>query len=54
MRWKPDIVLLDLDLPPERTGNAFGGRVFVRFEHESEPLLSQWQRRLRQLFLAGA
>lgn len=46
------IFLLDLDLPPERTGNAFGGRVFVRFEHESEPLLSQWQRRLRQLFLS--
>lgn len=46
------IFLLDLDLPQERTGNAFGGRVFVRFEHESEPLLSQWHRRLRQLFLS--
>lgn len=46
------IFLLDLDLPPERTGNAFGGRVFVRFEHHSEPLLRQWHRRLRQLFLS--
>jgi putative peptide zinc metalloprotease protein len=46
------IFLIDLSLPPERAGNAFGGRVYVRFEHESEPLLQQWRRRLRQLFLS--
>ncbi len=46
------VFLLDLSLPQEQAASAFGGRVFVRFRHESEPLLSQWHRRLRQLFLS--
>ncbi|TXT25572.1 MAG: M50 family peptidase [Gallionellaceae bacterium] len=46
------VFLLDLNLPPEGAASTFGGRVFVRFRHESEPLLSQWHRRLRQLFLS--
>jgi len=46
------VFLLDMNLPQEQAASAFGGRVFVRFRHESEPLLSQWHRRLRQLFLS--
>ena len=44
------IVLIDLALAgnvPERVG----GRVWVRFDHGSEPLAVQWWRRVRQLFL---
>ena len=46
------VFYLDLELPPEAAPATFGGRVFVRFEHAPEPLLSQWYRRLRQLFLS--
>jgi putative peptide zinc metalloprotease protein len=42
----------DLELPPDTPAAAFGSRVYVRFEHEWEPLGFQWFRRLRQLFLA--
>jgi putative peptide zinc metalloprotease protein len=34
------------------TAPAYGSRVYVRFEHQPEPLVSQWWRRLRQLFLS--
>jgi putative peptide zinc metalloprotease protein len=41
----------DLTLPPgTEIGNA-GGRVYVRFDHGTEPLAQQWYRSLRQLFL---
>lgn len=46
------VFFIDLSLPPEATPDAFGGRVYVRFDHLSEPLLSQMYRRLRQLFLS--
>jgi putative peptide zinc metalloprotease protein len=46
------IFLLDLKLPDEAHPGTFGGRVYVRFEHTSEPLLGQWYRRIRQLFLS--
>jgi putative peptide zinc metalloprotease protein len=46
------VFYVDLSLPAEALPDAFGGRVFVRFDHVEEPLLSQWQRRLRQLFLS--
>lgn len=46
------VFFLDLSLPPETRSTTFGGRVFVRFEHESEPLAWQGYRRLRQLFLS--
>jgi putative peptide zinc metalloprotease protein len=42
----------DIELPPEAAAIAFGSRVHVRFEHESEPMGFQLFRRLRQLFLA--
>jgi putative peptide zinc metalloprotease protein len=46
------VFYVDLSLPPEAIPSAFGGRVFVRFDHVGEPLLSQWHRRVRQLFLS--
>jgi hypothetical protein len=33
------------------TSASYGGRAYVRFTHESEPLAAQWYRRLRQAFL---
>jgi putative peptide zinc metalloprotease protein len=42
----------DIELPPDAAAVAFGSRVYVRFQHESEPLGFQLFRRLRQLFLA--
>jgi len=45
------IFQFDLNLPPDTViGNA-GGRVYVRFDHGTEPLAQQWYRSLRQLFL---
>lgn len=46
------VFYIDLALPAEAIPSAFGGRVFVRFAHAPEPLLAQWYRRLRQLFLS--
>lgn len=46
------VFFVDLSLPPEAVPNAFGGRVYVRFDHIGEPLLGQMYRRLRQLFLS--
>ncbi len=45
------IFQFDLSLPPDTViGNA-GGRVYVRFDHGTEPLAQQWYRSLRQLYL---
>lgn len=46
------VFFVDLSLPAEAIPNAFGGRVYVRFDHIGEPLLSQLYRRVRQLFLS--
>ena len=46
------LFFVDLSLPLKATPNAFGGRVYVRFDHRSEPLFIQLHRRLRQLFLS--
>lgn len=45
------VFYVDLSLPDDAMPSAFGGRVFVRFSHPGEPLLEQWHRRVRQLFL---
>lgn len=42
---------LDVELPGSKTV-AYGSRVFVRFEHEAQPLAIQWYRRLRPVFLS--
>jgi putative peptide zinc metalloprotease protein len=41
----------DLALDTAAPAIYFGQRVYVRFEHVSEPLARQWQRSLRQLFM---
>jgi putative peptide zinc metalloprotease protein len=46
------VFFVDLSLPLEAIPSAFGGRVYVRFDHIGEPLLSQLYRRVRQLFLS--
>lgn len=42
---------LDLWLPDAAKTPFLGGRAYVRFEHGSMPLIMQWFRSLRQLFL---
>ena len=42
----------DLELPAEVPSISYGGRVYVRFAFEPEPLGRQWYRRIRQVFLA--
>jgi putative peptide zinc metalloprotease protein len=42
---------LDLHIPEEGNNPYIGGRVYVRIEHGSMPLSTQWYRSLRQLFL---
>jgi putative peptide zinc metalloprotease protein len=46
--------LFQFDLELERTliNPEFGGRAYIRFEHQLEPLASQIYRRVRQLFLS--
>lgn len=43
---------VDLQLPLELGIVNVGGRVYVRFDHGREPLLTQWYRQGRQLFLS--
>jgi putative peptide zinc metalloprotease protein len=45
------LFVLDLELPPGRQANYLGGRVYVRFEHDPEPLADQWYREIRRAFL---
>jgi len=42
----------DLELAPDITSTGYGGRVYVRFVRDPEPLAVQWYRRVRQAFLA--
>jgi putative peptide zinc metalloprotease protein len=44
------VVLFDLAVPDKKLERA-GGRAWVRFEHSAKPLISQWYRRARQVFL---
>jgi putative peptide zinc metalloprotease protein len=43
---------VDLQLPVELGFVNVGGRVYVRFDHGWEPLITQWYRQGRQLFLS--
>ncbi len=43
---------IDLELPAQHGLLNVGGRVYVRFDHGRETLVSQWYRQGRQLFLA--
>ena len=42
----------DLELAPGVAATGYGGRVYVRFVRDPEPLAFQWYRRVRQAFLA--
>lgn len=50
MRVVEPVVLFDLAVP-DKTLERAGGRAWIRFEHSSKPLISQWYRRVRQVFL---
>jgi putative peptide zinc metalloprotease protein len=43
----------DVELDGTDRLDYFGQRVYVRFEHEREPLLVQWYRSIRLLFLTS-
>jgi len=43
---------VDLALPEDTRLETVGGRVYVRFDHGSEPLARQWYRAARRLFLS--
>ncbi|BFM07281.1 HlyD family efflux transporter periplasmic adaptor subunit [Halioxenophilus aromaticivorans] len=45
------IFTVDLRLPETASTARIGQRVFVRFDHGAEPLMSQWYRGLRRTFL---
>jgi len=47
-----NIYFVDIELPFHESGQYIGSKVFVRFNHYSEPLINQWWRSVRQLFLA--
>jgi putative peptide zinc metalloprotease protein len=42
---------VDLEIPAEQGVLNVGGRVYVRFDHGWQPLIAQWYRQGRQLFL---
>ena len=44
------VFLVDLTLPSNAT-NRVGGRAWVHFDHGASPLIAQWTRSVRQLFL---
>jgi putative peptide zinc metalloprotease protein len=46
------IFQVDLELPSQLGLLNVGGRARVQFEHDWEPLATQWARQIRQLFLA--
>ena len=45
------LFVLDLEIPPGEQANYLGGRVYVRFEHQLEPLADQCLRQIRRAFL---
>jgi len=49
VRAAEQVFEVELTLPVEV--RHIGERVYVRFDHGSEPLARQWYRRFRQLFL---
>ncbi len=51
MRVLEKLFHYELALPPEVQLDHVGGRVFVHFDHGTEPLASQWYRSIKQLFL---
>jgi putative peptide zinc metalloprotease protein len=46
-----EVFVLDLLVDVEAASELVGGRVYIRFDHGTEPLALQWYRDLKQLFL---
>lgn len=46
------LFLFDISLPSYRGLFNVGGRLYVRFDHGSEPLIRRWYRTIRALFLS--
>ena len=46
------LFVVEIELPDGTPVTGIGGRVHVRFEHGYAPLVAQWYRGLRQVFLA--
>lgn len=51
MKTMETVFQFDLGLPPGTAVTRVGGRVYVRFDHGTAPLVHQWYRSIRQLFL---
>ncbi len=47
------VFVLELELDSGLKAATFGGRVYVRFDHDAEPIFSQIYRRVRQLLLSN-
>ena len=45
------VFLFDIQVPSKGDISNVGGRVYVRFDHGSEPLAGRWYRQIRQLLL---
>lgn len=45
------IFLFDIELPPKRALLKVGGRVYVRFDHGTEPLAWRWYQAIREILL---
>ena len=45
------IFLFDIELPKDSATFKVGQRVYVRFDHGSEPLAWRWYQALREVFL---
>jgi putative peptide zinc metalloprotease protein len=51
LRSREKVFHVDLEFPAQEQPLPIGARVYVRFDHGSEPLATQWYRSIRQVFL---
>jgi putative peptide zinc metalloprotease protein len=51
VRTLDTVFQVELELADDFPANYYGQRVYVRFEHGTEPLAMQWTRSLKQLFM---
>ena len=51
LKSREKVFHIDLEFPKQKQTLPIGARVYVRFDHGSEPLAKQWFRSIRQVFL---
>jgi putative peptide zinc metalloprotease protein len=51
LKSREKVFHIDLEFPKQKQTLPIGARVYVRFDHGSEPLAKQWLRSIRQVFL---